>query len=362
MAPNKNNYYLNKIFGYQPAYQQIVLRHFKIIYHLIFWALAYTFWIFIFRNGTLVFTHAITIQFCYLVFIAINFYFNSLYAIPRLLNQKQYIKFGVCFIAVITITAALRVPVSVAVNKYIFKVDVTHFDYLSVFYNSFINILFWVVIILAGKMIAERIRSQIYIEQIEKERSANELNFLRAQFNPHFLFNSINSIYGHIDKTNKGARDMLLVFSEMLRYQLYECNVEQIELKREVNYIRNYISMQKSRMNENIAVSFCTNDLNGNLKIAPLLLITFIENAFKYVGYNEQKQNKVDIKLSHQNDQLLFIIFNTKDTYVNTTERSSGLGIANAKRRLELIYPGKHSLNIHNTENDFEVTLTLQDI
>jgi len=252
------------------------LRVNKSVYHFAFWLVAYLFWIFIYQNGTLVLTHAITIQFCLLVFIAANYYFNELYAIPLLLNKKKYLLFGVCFIAGITLTSALRVPISVMVNIYLFKVGNIHFDYLSIFYNSFINILFWVVIILTGKMVADKIRSQMYIEQIEKERSANELNFLRAQFNPHFLFNSINSIYGHIDKSNKGARDMLLVFSEMLRYQLYECNVELIELDREVNYIKNYIALQKSRMDERIKVSFCSDNINGNIKVAPLLLITFI--------------------------------------------------------------------------------------
>jgi two-component system LytT family sensor kinase len=324
--------------------------------------MAYLFWIFIFRNSTLILTHAITIQFCYLIFIAANYYFNSFYTIPFLLNKKKYIKFGICFISAITITSIIRVPVSILVNIYVFKVNNPHFEYLAIFYNSFVNILFWVVIILTGKMIAEKIRSQIYIEQIEKERSANELNFLRAQFNPHFLFNSINSIYGHIDKSNKQARDMLLVFSEMLRYQLYECNVEQIELDRELNYIRNYIAMQKSRIDERIAVSFCAGEINGSIKVAPLLLITFIENAFKYVGFNEFKENQVDITLKHENGNLLFRIFNTKDTFINHSERSSGLGIANAKRRLELLYPNKHQLKINDHEDNYEITLTFFDI
>jgi len=334
----------------------------KTIYHLAFWLLAYLFWVFIFRNGTLVLTHAITIQFCYLVFIAANYYFNELYTIPFLLNKKRYIAFGLCFITGITLTSLLRVPVSVLVNIYVFKTGNISFDYLSIFYNSFINILFWVVIILTGKMVAEKIRSQIYIEQIEKERSTNELNFLRAQFNPHFLFNSINSIYGHIDKSNKGARDMLLVFSEMLRYQLYECNVEQIELDREVNYIKNYIALQKSRMDERIKVSFYANNINGNIKIAPLLLITFIENAFKYVGFNESKENIVDISLGYNDGDLWFRIFNTKDTFINPTEKSSGLGIANTKRRLELIYPDKHHLTINEQEDSYEITLTLFEV
>lgn len=334
----------------------------SIIYHLLFWLFAYIFWVFVFRNGTLVLTHAITIQFCYLLFIAANYYFNTLYIIPQLLNKKRYLEFGGLFILGITVAALVRIPVSMLVTLYVFKVSGAQFNYVTIFYNSFVNILFWVVLILAGKMIAEKIRSEIYIEKIEKEKAANELNFLRAQFNPHFLFNSINSIYGHIDKSNKPAREMLLNFSELLRYQLYECNVEQIELDRELNYIKNYIDLQKSRIDERIRVSFCDAQIGGNLKIAPLLLITFIENAFKYVGFNEGSDNYIDIKLTHQNQQLIFKIINTKDACISQAEKSSGLGIANARRLLLLLYPNKHLLQINDQKESYEVTLTLADV
>jgi two-component system, LytTR family, sensor kinase len=333
----------------------------KIYYHIAFWLLAYFFWIYIFRNSTLVLTRAITIQFCYLVFIAANYYFNSLYTVPYLLNKKKYFSFALCLIAGVVAGALIRVPVSLFINKYLFKVSVANFNILHIFFDSFVNILFWVVLILTASLIAEKIKSQRYIEQIEMEKAANELNFLRAQFNPHFLFNSINSIYAHIDKSNKDARNMLLVFSEMLRYQLYECNVEQIELDRELNYIRNYIALQKSRIDERICVSFCA-DENGNIKVAPLLLITFIENAFKYVGFNECRENKIDIKLKYGDGSLVFTIFNTKDSFKNQSEKSSGLGIANAKRRLELLYPGKHLLKIDEGENDYSIVLTLSGL
>ncbi|MES2111355.1 MAG: histidine kinase [Bacteroidota bacterium] len=335
----------------------------KTYYHIAFWLLAYFFWIYIFQNSTLVLTHAITIQFCYLVFIAGNYYFNTLYTVPQLLNKQKYLPFGLALIGGVLAGALLRVPVSMLVNKYLFKVSLVKFNSLSVFFDSFVNILFWVVIILTAKLIADRIKSQRYIEQIEMEKAANELNFLRAQFNPHFLFNSINSIYAHIDKSNKNARDMLLVFSEMLRYQLYECNVEQIELERELNYIRNYISLQKSRVDERIRVTFCGDGISGNLKVAPLLLITFIENAFKYVGFNEGKENCIEIKLSYRDDSLEFSCFNTKDSYMAAAAaNASGLGIANAKRRLELLYPDKHRLDIANNDRDYSVTLTLQNV
>ncbi|QEM10984.1 sensor histidine kinase [Mucilaginibacter rubeus] len=333
----------------------------KVVYHIAFWLLAYLFWIFIFRNGTLVLTHAITIQFCYLVFISANHYLNTLYAIPYLLNKKQYIKFGLVFLTGILITAVLRVPVSAWVTVHLFKTN-PRFNAVSVFADSFVNILFWVLCILGAQMVIEKMRAQVYIEQIEKEKATNELNFLRAQFNPHFLFNSINSIYAHIDKSNKDARDMLLVFSEMLRYQLYECNVEQIDLNREINYIRNYIAIQKGRIDEEVNVSFYADNINGQAFVAPLLFITFVENAFKYVGFNEGRINKVDISLKQEEGKLIFNVYNTKDSFAGRDEHSSGLGIANTKRRLEILYPEKHKLDITDSGDSFEINLVLQNI
>ena len=340
----------------------MILKRQTVAYHFLFWFCAYVFWVYVFRNSTLVLTHAITIQFCYLVFIAANYYFNVQYNIPKLLNTKQYAKFGILFVLGVAATAWIRVPVSMLVVTYIFKVPNPHFVLLDIFYNSFVNILFWVLLILAGKMVIDKIRSQLYIEKIEKEKSTNELNFLRAQFNPHFLFNSINSIYGHIDKSNRPARDMLLKFSEMLRYQLYECDVELIDLDRELNYIRNYIDLQKSRIDDRIEVTFCAADVNATIAIAPLLLITFIENAFKYVGFNEGKCNYIHIKLTSTENSIEFNIVNTKDTGFVPDEGSSGLGVSNAKRRLELLYPDKHSLQITDTPETYKVNLQLEAV
>jgi len=322
----------------------------------------YIFWVFVIGDHTLKLTHAITVEFCLLIFIAGNFYFNTLYTIPYLLNKKKYLYFGLCFIGGILLGAILRVPVSFMVNRDLFKTDISRFNYMTVFWDSLVNILFWVVLIVGAKLVVERIRSQRYIEQIENEKAINELNFLRAQFNPHFLFNSINSIYAHIDKSNKQARNMLLVFSDMLRYQLYECNVEQIALDKEISYIKNYITLQKSRLDNRIQVCFCADVLNSNIQIAPLILITFIENAFKHIGFDESRENKIEMKLYTNEFGLVFTITNTKYNSVHSMEGSSGLGVANAKRRLELLYPDKHDLQIDEKENSYSVTLTLYNI
>jgi two-component system, LytTR family, sensor kinase len=332
------------------------------IYHFLFWLLAYTGWVFVFGNNALALTRTVTIQFCYLLFIAANYYFNTIYNIPGFLDKKKYVEFGILFILGIVVTAAIRVPLSFFLTTYLFGITSPHLSYLPVFYDSFINILFWVVLILAGKMISDKIRSELYIAKIEKEKDTNELNFLKAQFNPHFLFNSINSIYGHIERKNKPAREMLLKFSEMLRYQLYECNVDKIELSRELQYIENYIILQKTRMDERICIESRYDLVDGKIKIAPLLLITFIENAFKYVSQHDNSENFIQIHFEQVNRNLHFNIINTKDDSKLRPIESPGLGIGNVQRRLELLYPDKHQLKVSNGPERFEVELTLFDL
>jgi two-component system, LytTR family, sensor kinase len=328
--------------------------------HIAVWTGLYIFWIMIFQNHAFVFTRTLTVEFCYLFFIAANYYFNIYFTVPKLLYQKKYVAFSLLLLGGIIAGALLRVPLAMYLNQHLFLVDKPQPGFTKLFLNSLLNIFVWVICIVAGKLIIDKIRLQKYIDEIEKEKTKNELDFLKAQFNPHFLFNSINSIYGHIDKGNASARKMLLTFSEMLRYQLYECNVERISIEKEINYIRNYVALQQVRKEESLIVKL---NINNNVKgftIAPLLFIAFIENAFKYVSNNDLKENRVEILLCNVDSGLLFKIFNTKETYNNTEAKHLGIGIANVKRRLELLYPGKYNLDIANRDDDYQVTLKLQ--
>ena len=129
-----------------------------------------------------------------------------------------------------------------------------------------------------------------------------------------------------------------------------------------MNYMRNYIALQKSRLDERILVTLKADEIYDNVKIAPLIFITFIENAFKYVGFNENKENKIVIDLAVANGELIFTIYNTKDNFrsLHPVEGSSGLGIANTKRRLELLYPERHELKIDDKDDSYSITLILK--
>ena len=198
------------------------------------------------------------------------------------------------------------------------------------------------------------------MDELHKQKEAAELNFLNAQFNPHFLFNSINSIYGHIDKQNAVARNMLLTFSEMLRYQLYECSSQYIAIEKELNYLKNYVALQQARKNDNLDINFSVcQDVKG-FRIAPLLFVAFIENAFKHVSNHDKKTNRIDISFSRTNELLIFRSHNTKeDTTINSNEHK-GIGIANARQRLSLLYPNKHDLDIIQDDRSYDVILKLQ--
>jgi len=153
---------------------------------------------------------------------------------------------------------------------------------------------------------------------------------------------------------------MLLKFSEMLRYQLYECNTDTINIDKEINYIRNYVSLQQTRNEENLIVTLNIDENVKGFAIVPLLFIAFIENAFKYVGSSEDHENRVDISFTKKENTLIFTTFNSKERIGNHRLDHHGIGIHNVKRRLELLYPEKHDLKITESEFCHLVVLKLQ--
>ncbi len=324
------------------------------------WAGLYLCWITLFHDHVFTLTRTLTVQFCYLLFVAINYYAQVYYAIPRLLHRKKYLLFTLFLPTAIALSALLRTPLAIWLQIHYFRPGAPVPDAAGIFRDSFLNIFIWTIFTVAIHQVIEKIGVRQYVDKMEKERIRNELDFLKAQFNPHFLFNSINSIYGHIDRKNGKARNMLLSFSEMLRYQLYECNVDNIVIEKEIQYIRNYVALQQERKEENLVVVMDIPDDVRGFTVAPLLLITFVENAFKYVSSHEDQENEVIISLRKTAEELIFRAYNTTDGgTVKLEMEKGGIGIANARRRLDLQYPGRHELRIADRGDSFEVLLNL---
>lgn len=192
-----------------------------------------------------------------------------------------------------------------------------------------------------------------------EEKLATELKLLKAQINPHFIFNALNNIYSLTYMQSKNAPESVLKLSEMLRYVFYDCNKDRVPVSSELKYIENFIAFQqmKSEFAQNIKIESAVN--GANIEIAPMLFIPFIENAFKYSRIEENESAFINIRIEHEHNKLHFNIKNTFPEN-NKPAPGSGMGIKNVKHRLDIIYPHTHKLHIEEKTNNYSVDLTLE--
>lgn len=196
------------------------------------------------------------------------------------------------------------------------------------------------------------------LKQTETEKTNAELSYLKAQINPHFLFNTLNSIYSLAILKNEKTADAIVKLSDMMRYVLNDSNANFVLLEKEINYISSYIELQRMRLASNVKLSYIYEGEIQDKKIAPLVLIPFIENAFKH-GVNSEENSDIDIKIIVTETQLKMSVKNNCVTTNNNTLNKSGLGIENTKQRLNLLYPKNYMLTISEADKCFTVNLIL---
>jgi hypothetical protein len=220
---------------------------------------------------------------------------------------------------------------------------------------AFIDILPPVAIFATIKLLRLRLKTQQRERALETEKLQSELNFLKAQTNPHFLFNTLNNIYALARKKSDQTAPVILQLSKILRFMLYECGQEKIPIEKEVLIIEDYIQLEKIRYNERLKVYFIKKLDKASTPIAPLLLLPFVENAFKHGSSTTRFDTIIDIHLTLKDNQLTFMIKNEKNTPEEINE--GGIGLKNVQRQLELTYPENHSLHIQNEANTFQIDL-----
>jgi two-component system LytT family sensor kinase len=283
-------------------------------------------------------------------------YFNLLIVIPVFLERKRYVVGALLVLSEITFYVLIKNYHDAFLIRN-FTTDVAPNFYRAFLYNGSI-VVFYLVFSSTLHFTKQWYLQKELIRKIELEKLNTELEYLKAQINPHFLFNSLNTVFFQIDKQNALARETLSKFSDMLRYQLYECNGKEIPVEKEIRYLKNYVELQRLRKDENYDIRFSCADGLTNFTLSPLLLIPFVENAFKHVSHFSDRKNVIEIDVMKTGDQLQLKIFNTKDPRPQTI--NGGIGLTNVKRRLELLYGGRHTLNVTETPDSFEVTLTLE--
>ncbi|ANI88745.1 hypothetical protein A9P82_05265 [Arachidicoccus ginsenosidimutans] len=195
--------------------------------------------------------------------------------------------------------------------------------------------------------------------QLQQHNFELQLNALRAQLNPHFLFNTLNSIYGMSLLNNEETPQYILRMSDMMRYVLYESNDEKVPLEKEVAFIENYLLMESKRY-ENITLTFSSDNVDETTEIAPLILLPFAENAIKHGAHHINEKAVVNCKVVLNNDKLFFRLENDVSPESKSESAFGGVGIENVKARLELYYAGKYDLKISDKENVYVVDLSIE--
>lgn len=327
--------------------------------HLLFWTItvafhAYTRFELIHHVGIYQFLLEIIIRNGLL---ALLVYSHWLFLIPKYANQKRVVSYVFLLFTTLALYALLKnihdVYLSSSVPGTESRVPFFH----NTYYNFSIG-LFYLAFHSALQLSKEWYFQKELIRKMELEKLSSELEYLKAQINPHFVFNSINTIYFQIDKSNVHARESLSAFSEMLRYQLYECDGKEISIEKEIVYLKNYVSLQRSRKDENYAITFEVGENMKGFTISPLLFIPFVENAFKHVSHLPHN-NEVRIHLKRLEHTLELTVFNTKENKTMMNGHA-GIGLNNVRRRLELLYTDRHELVIDDRDNSYEIRLSLR--
>jgi LytS/YehU family sensor histidine kinase len=193
--------------------------------------------------------------------------------------------------------------------------------------------------------------------QTEKEKLNSELSFLKSQVSPHFLFNTLNNIYTLARINSKDTAPAIMKLSEILRYMIYESEDEKVWLSKEIEYLRGYVELQKLRIHDGITINFKVESDNEKKLIAPMLLVPFVENAFKH-GISYLNSSFIDIEVKTWENFISIKVINSVNTNTDK-DSSSGIGLQNVRRRLELLYPKKYRLEIRQSENEFYVDLRI---
>jgi len=291
------------------------------------------------------------VHFSLLMFIVLG---SNAVLIPFFLEKKRIILYVACTIVLMSLFSFF----TCFYNNYIHKVlfhdgqEAPGTNFLSNFMIAVCFIIIASMLYVTQKWSEQREQ----VKNIQINQLQTELKYLRSQINPHFLFNGLNTIYGYIDKNNYQARNILIKFSDLLRYNLYESDVDRIELAKEIKYLQDYVALQRARSNDNLEVTLKVNCKNGDIKIAPLIFMAFVENAFKYVSRADNVTNTIIIELNEESGRIDFICINSYDEMESI---KGGIGLNNAVRRLDLLYKDHYHLDIKSELHFFHVYLTL---
>ena len=322
----------------------------EVIFQLVLHLMVFVFYSFD-RNDPLIEVHKVV----YFLHYTLAAFVINYFLLPRFLYRKKTIQFSIAVAIVIIIVILVEELV----------LEPIYFPKRA---NSFPGLLFTlsqilpVITILTGfKFAWDALGKQREVDQLKTTVKESELQFLKSQINPHFLFNNLNNLYSYAIENSPKTPEIILELSGVLRYMLYECREKYVPLEKEIAQLKNFIGLNEMQIEERGNVNFSAQNIVPGYKIAPLILIVFIENAFKHSTASQSDQILIDINIQLTDDNVLkFACKNSFQPQSNTDKLSAGIGLENVKKRLDLLYPNEHQLEITDHGNLYEVNLSIE--
>ena len=281
------------------------------------------------------------------------FYFNAYVLVPKFILKKKYWQ----YILTQLLSLAWLLVEATLLFKLFFSPE--HFNPRGLLFINFFIYLFFFALSLAYQLINEKVKSDKLISERENENLKTELSLLRSQVSPHFMFNVLNNMVALARKHSDQLEPSLIKLSSLMRYMLYEADEDKVPLEKEIEYLQSYIDLQQQRFGQKVKVNVTVDAPDSTLEIEPMLLIPFVENAFKHgTGLIEDAQ--IDIDLRAKNNVLQFMVRNKYNSASEEIkDKTSGIGLANVKRRLNLLYNKSYSLLITEQDDWFVISLQL---
>ena len=295
-----------------------------------------------------------------LLFYMVVVYINLMHLFPNYLRKGKYWRYLLLLLGL----TLMITPIKLVTKFIIFSGNgVMQADILDNMDLYFLSMFFVLCSSTVGKIMVDWVTQNRKKVRVENESMQSELRFLKSQINPHFLFNTLNSLYALTLKKDDKAPDIVIKLSEMMRYMLYECNEPRVPLRKEINYLKNYLDLERLRQRKGIEIKLDVSGSVSDQMVAPLLLIPFLENSFKH-GVNAAIQDGfVHARLRVENRSIHFELENSKGsvmpTQVHGNRPSGGIGLVNVRRRLQLLYPDAYDLSVEETPNTYTVRLDL---
>jgi len=340
----------------------------RIITHAFFWIIVGSFYLLVFNRNSEFRAVSYILSIGLLPVAFFEAYFFNYVLIPKYLGKKLYLKFFLfCFFTII-ISTWLSFLIALFALLFIINKDVSIDPAILHPELQVISLNFIVFLAISIK----QVKQMFYIQQEKNELEKNslttelklkeaELKLLKAQIHPHFLFNTLNNLYGLTLEKSDEAPNLVLRLSEILDYILYRCDEKLVALEEELNMLNNYLEIEKIRYSEKLTLETRLPKKTGTFKIVPLILLPFVENAFKHGASNFPGNSYIKIEIAMVNGNLLFNIENTRNNQVEKDENyTQGIGLINVRKRLDLLYPEKYILKIDKASEKFSVNLTLE--